>query len=223
MSSIFPAATVILVRDANQGLEVLLLRKSTKLSFAKGAWVFPGGRIDQADYLDDLDDIEAAARRGAVRETMEEAQLSVDENQLLYFSHWTTPSAFPKRYATWFFIAEVSGDIGDVVVDGGEIVAHRWYDPAEALAEHQAKQIDMMPPTFVTLTELASCQTVTEALAMYRDRPVSEFLPKITKIERGVAMLYPGDAGYERGDPHANGPRHRVLKLEEQWRYEKTE
>ena len=41
-----PAATVVLIRDGRDGLEVLLARRSSQLAFHGGAWVFPGGRID---------------------------------------------------------------------------------------------------------------------------------------------------------------------------------
>ena len=47
------AATVLLLRDASPGgdLEVLMTRRSGKASFAPGAYVFPGGGIDEADRL----------------------------------------------------------------------------------------------------------------------------------------------------------------------------
>lgn len=54
-----PAATIMLVRDAASAgaggvpeassLEVLMLRRHTESAFAAGAWVFPGGRVDEAD------------------------------------------------------------------------------------------------------------------------------------------------------------------------------
>ena len=44
-----PAATVLLLRDGPQGLEVLMTRRSMTASFAPGAYVFPGGVIDPAD------------------------------------------------------------------------------------------------------------------------------------------------------------------------------
>ncbi len=43
------AATVLLLRDTSDGLEVLMTRRSSSASFAPGAYVFPGGRIDEAD------------------------------------------------------------------------------------------------------------------------------------------------------------------------------
>jgi len=44
-----PAATVLLLRDSTQGLEVLMTRRSLTASFAPGAFVFPGGGIDELD------------------------------------------------------------------------------------------------------------------------------------------------------------------------------
>lgn len=223
MSKIFPAATVVLVRDSHEGLEVLLLRRSKAVSFAQGSWVFPGGKIDKADYKDNLEDIETAARRGAVRETLEEADLLIEAERLHYFAHWTTPPENPRRYATWFYISEVRGDSEAVTVDGSEILEHRWYSPSQALADQRDKLIAMMPPTFITLSELAACGNVAQALAMYRKRPVAKFLPKFTLTERGVAMLYPGDSGYEQAEQTVDGPKHRFWMLDEAWRYEKSD
>ncbi len=44
-----PAATLLLLRDTPQGLEVLMTRRSAEASFAPDAYVFPGGGIDRAD------------------------------------------------------------------------------------------------------------------------------------------------------------------------------
>ena len=43
------AATVLLLRDTADGIEVLMTRRSASASFAPGAYVFPGGRIDEGD------------------------------------------------------------------------------------------------------------------------------------------------------------------------------
>ena len=47
---LWSAATVLLLRDGPQGLEVLMTRRSLKASFAPGAYVFPGGGVDAADH-----------------------------------------------------------------------------------------------------------------------------------------------------------------------------
>ena len=47
-----PAATVVLLREGAEGVEVLLLRRNRQTGFVPGAWVFPGGRVDAADRAD---------------------------------------------------------------------------------------------------------------------------------------------------------------------------
>jgi recombination protein RecT len=49
-----PAATAVLLRDADAGPELLLLRRLRSAGFVPGAWVFPGGRVDAADAEPDL-------------------------------------------------------------------------------------------------------------------------------------------------------------------------
>ena len=44
-----PAATILLLRDAGEGLEVLMTQRSHTASFAPGVFVFPGGALDAAD------------------------------------------------------------------------------------------------------------------------------------------------------------------------------
>ena len=48
-AAVRPAATVLLLRDGPNGVEVLMTRRSATASFAPGAYVFPGGGIDAAD------------------------------------------------------------------------------------------------------------------------------------------------------------------------------
>ena len=43
------AATTLIVRDDNAGLQVLMVRRSLQASFMPGAYVFPGGAVDDAD------------------------------------------------------------------------------------------------------------------------------------------------------------------------------
>ena len=44
-----PAATILLLRDHDDGYQVLMTRRSLAASFAPGAFVFPGGTLDAAD------------------------------------------------------------------------------------------------------------------------------------------------------------------------------
>jgi len=44
------AATVLLLRDGPEGVEILLTRRHQKLAFLGGLWVFPGGALSDADF-----------------------------------------------------------------------------------------------------------------------------------------------------------------------------
>lgn len=78
-----PAATLVIMRPAPGGDELLLVKRSSTMAFAAGAVVFPGGRIDPDDHVvaamhgAEAGDIEAAARVAALRETIEETGLPV--------------------------------------------------------------------------------------------------------------------------------------------------
>ncbi len=216
-----PAATVILVRDGANGLEVLALRRDSKLSFAGGMWVFPGGRIDPEDEDPAAPgDVGRAARRAAVREAAEEAGLVVDHESLLWFSHWTPPPISPKRFATWFFLAPAP--TGDVVVDDGEIRDHQWVDPAEALRRRDAGEIELSPPTWITLSQLAAFDSVAEAVDTVAAWEPEFFATRIAVVGDALVALYHGDAGYDRTDASVPGPRHRLWMTNDGWRYERS-
>src|SRR5437764_739747 len=51
------AATVMLVRDATAGVEVFMLRRNLTSGFVAGAYVFPGGAVDDADRHADLEQV----------------------------------------------------------------------------------------------------------------------------------------------------------------------
>src|SRR6478752_930212 len=72
-----PAATVLLLRDAAEGLEVLMTRRSATASFAPGAYVFPGGGIDAADAQAHA---QAARRPGQLDERLTQAIAAIRES-----------------------------------------------------------------------------------------------------------------------------------------------
>jgi recombination protein RecT len=77
---LLPAATVLLLRDTPDGLQVLMTRRSASASFAPGAYVFPGGRIEEADAVAQAvatrrptqSDLQLTQSVAAVRECFEE-------------------------------------------------------------------------------------------------------------------------------------------------------
>lgn len=53
-----PAATVMLIRDHTLAtFEVFMLQRTLSAAFAKGMYVFPGGRVDEGDSAGELEDL----------------------------------------------------------------------------------------------------------------------------------------------------------------------
>lgn len=214
------AATVLLLRDGREGLETLMLRRNSKIAFG-GMWVFPGGRVDDADCEGDEDDDLAHARCAAVREAQEETGLLIESHAMLPFSHWTPPPITPRRFLTWFFAA--AAPRGEVRIDEGEIHEHRWMSPREALARRDAAEIELAPPTWVSLFELTRWQNVQTALGALQRRQPERFETRIVVEGGGPIALWHGDAGYETGELRMEGPRHRLHMNQAIWRYERSE
>lgn len=217
---IVAAATVVLLRDTPAGLETLMLRRDSKLAFAGGMWVFPGGRVDPEDFTDDEADVAAASRNAAVREAAEEAGLVVAADSMVPFAHWTPPPEAPKRFSTEFYVAPAPD--GRVTIDDAEIRDHMWVSPADALRKRDALEIELAPPTWVTLHTLAEHATVDAAIAATRASEPEHFTTKAAVTDEGVVVMWHGDAGYDDGDAARPGPRHRLWMVDTGWRYERT-
>jgi 8-oxo-dGTP pyrophosphatase MutT (NUDIX family) len=213
-----PAATVLALRDSRDGPEILMVQRNAKGSFASN-WVFPGGKVDPEDFDGD-DDIVLASRRAASREAVEEADLVVDEGQLVPFSHWMPPLMVPRRFATWFYATEApAGADGDVTIDGSEIVDHLWVTPSEALERHREGEVELVPPTWVTLHHLSHFSTSTTALAAIERRPPPFYVTRLIPGE-APTVCWHGDAAYETGDLDAPGGRHRLTMTPGRWTFE---
>ena len=207
VSPALPAASAIVIRQSHEGLETLLLKRSDELKHMPGLWVFPGGKVEVSDEGDT--ELEQA-RSGAARELQEEAGLSLPAGTLLTFSHWLTPVVVKRRFATWFFIAEVGSD-ESVTVDGSEIVAHEWWRPGDAIRAHQEGQLSITPPTLVSLHDLQVEDDPSVLLSQLGERFPPRFFPRVVRDGDQMAFLYEGDAAYENGDLSQQGAQHRTL------------
>ncbi len=153
------AGTVILLRPATAGVEVLVMRRPDRGSFA-GAWVFPGGKVEAIDRRPGAPESEDA-RRAGIRETFEE--VGIDADELVVLSQWQPPREAPTRIRTWFFLAATSGQQASPSAD--EVSEIEWVSPAVALERHATGVWTLFPPTWVTLHRLAAFEDVESALA----------------------------------------------------------
>jgi 8-oxo-dGTP pyrophosphatase MutT (NUDIX family) len=72
-----PAATVLTLRDSDNGYEILMLRRNELSDFAGGAYVYPGGAVDEEDGADE--------RAYGLNDRIASARLGVNEGGLAYY------------------------------------------------------------------------------------------------------------------------------------------
>jgi 8-oxo-dGTP pyrophosphatase MutT (NUDIX family) len=258
-----PAATVMLVRDGDEGLEVFMMQRTLSAAFARGQYVFPGGKVDDADRADDfepvcdgLDDPIASRRLGlergglawyvaAVREVFEEAGVllarradadgvvDLDEpdlahryntarhaihegersfvefcaaegllllvDQLHLVDHWVTPLGERRRFDTRFFVG-AAPPAQHPLHDDKETIASLWVRPEDALDMWRCGELQMFPPTIVSLEFLRPFATAGEAVDAAAAVGVPDVvLPRIVVDDDGrvIGIKRPADAGYD--------------------------
>src|ERR671916_1725345 len=152
--------------------------------------VFPGGRLDPADQGDP-----DPVRRCAVRETEEETGVRLPPEALLPWAHWVTPEIEPRRYDTFFYLAELPA--GQQADDrSGETDRADWSTPADALTDERAGRISLMPPTLSILLELAELGSLAALREAATDRVIERVLPRLVADGAGWRFAYPGAAGW---------------------------
>ena len=219
-----PAATVLLVRDGPEGLQVFMVVRHHKIDFASGALVFPGGKVEDEDISLAGGDTELASRLAAIRETFEECGVMLASPSaggastaaaqgasfrelldardwrtalaaLTPFAHWITPPILPKRFDTRFYIVAAPPDQA-AAHDGGEAVDSVWIEPARALAEAAEGRRTLVLATRLNLELLGQSASAAEAIAAASARRIVTVEPRATKTETGYRLTIPLEAGY---------------------------
>ena len=204
-----PAATILLLREGAAGPAVWLMERARTVGFMPSAWVFPGGRVDAADAEapvtgGDFARVPRAFWAAAARELHEEAGVALRAGQawdlrgMRVWAHWVTPEVEPRRYDTWFFVAELP-EGAEAVIDGQEATRGGWFRPVDALAQSERGELPVAPPTLRTLQELTAYPTVAAALAA--DRRTPPIMPRFVERDGGTFVLLPGDPEHPAPEP----------------------
>ena len=77
--SLVPAATILLIRDSDDGLQVLMVKRSKRPPF-ENLYVFPGGKIDESDKDQNLQDF-----CNTIDDKLASAKLGIDKGGLSYW------------------------------------------------------------------------------------------------------------------------------------------
>jgi 8-oxo-dGTP pyrophosphatase MutT (NUDIX family) len=183
------AASLILLRDAAGGMEVLLVQRNPEQRFMGGAWVFPGGAVAGGGGEEHAET--------ARRELREEAAVSLpDDAELVPFSRWITPAQVKVRFDTWFFAAAAPRG-AEPAPDGQETVDACWIAPGRALDAFARDELTLVFPTIKHLEQLTTFRSVAETLEEARGREVVPIRPRVVLEGGSARILLPGEPGYE--------------------------
>ena len=121
------------------------------------------------------------------------------------WARWITPEVSPRRFDTWFFAAALpAGQTATAAPEGhtdpGESESGTWLRPGAALDAAQAGEITLLPPTAVTLRELAAHQDVDGILACRRT--ITPRLPRVIVEDGKVRLSMPPLEQADPGEEH---------------------
>ena len=96
------------------------------------------------------------------------------------WSGWLTPVFEPRRYRTWFFVAELPQGqrTRDVSSESDEAA---WLGAGAACDRVDEGELMMLPPTYITCLEVAEHATPADVVAAARDREVTMFTPEVVE------------------------------------------
>lgn len=174
------------VREAFEECGVLLARKPGQRSVIAAA---------------DLKSIEQKWRtklvknEASIADLVEAEDLEIATDLMAPFAHWITPTFVPKRFDTWFFLAEAPED-QVALHDGSESVDSVWITPENAIAEAKAGKRTLVHATTKNLELLAEGKTVTGALSQASERKIVTVQPWVEERDGKRYLHIPEGAGY---------------------------
>ncbi|WP_085932080.1 NUDIX hydrolase [Enhydrobacter aerosaccus] len=136
-----------------------------------------------------------AKDEASIVDLVEAEDLELATDLMTPFAHWITPTFVPKRFDTWFFLAEAPED-QVALHDGSESVDSVWIGAREAIDEAKAGKRTLVHATQKNLELLAEGGTVVGALSQATERKIVTVQPWV-EVRDGKRYLHiPEGAGY---------------------------
>jgi len=186
------------VREAFEECGVLLARKRGQRALIAAA---------------DLKGIETRWRaklakdEASIVDMVEAEDLEIATELMTPYAHWITPTFVPKRFDTWFFLAEAPED-QIALHDGSESTDSVWIGAQEAIEEAKAGKRTLVHATLKNLELLAEGKTVAGAISAATARKIVTVQPWVEEREGKKFLHIPEGAGYRnliREMPAAGG------------------
>jgi len=174
------------VREAFEECGVLLARKRGQRALVAAA---------------ELKGIEARWRaklakdEATIVDLAEAEDLEIATDLMTPFAHWITPTFAPRRFDTWFFLAEAPQD-QVALHDGSESVDSVWISAQQAIDEATAGRRTLVHATLKNLELLVDGKTVVGAISQATERKVVTVQPWVETRDGKRFLHIPAGAGY---------------------------
>ena len=182
------------------GAYVPRLRLSRQAVYDANKWFAAGlrglakGERSMANWDEDSITMAVEASRDCLTSHKpEDVELATD--LMTPYAHWITPTFAPKRFDTWFFIAEAPED-QVALHDGSESIESVWIGAQAAIDEAKAGRRTLVHATTKNLELLSEAKTVAEALSQASQRKVVTVQPWVEERDGKRFLHIPPDAGY---------------------------
>ena len=135
-------------------------------------------------------------RELSLAELLARRRLLLRADLLRPWAHWITPPGERRRYDTRFLVAALpTGQSTRDITSEADVV--EWLRPADALAQLEAGERRMLPPTMVTLEEVSRYESVAEVLAA--DRSLAPIQPELSTVDGRLTVRLPDGRVLEVG------------------------
>ncbi|WP_295140263.1 NUDIX hydrolase [uncultured Reyranella sp.] len=139
--------------------------------------------------------VKLAKDEASIVDMVEAEDLEIATELMTPYAHWITPTFVPKRFDTWFFLAEAPED-QIALHDGSESTDSVWIGPQEAIEEAKAGKRTLVHATTKNLELLAEGKTVAGAISAASARKIVTVQPWV-EVKDGKKFLHiPEGAGY---------------------------
>jgi 8-oxo-dGTP pyrophosphatase MutT (NUDIX family) len=174
------------VREAFEECGVLLARKRGQKQLIGAADLKP---------IEDRWRAKLTRDEASILDLVEAEDLELATELMTPYAHWITPTFAPRRFDTWFFLAEAPED-QVALHDGSESTDSVWIGAQEAIDEAVAGRRTLVHATQKNLELLAEGGTVAGALAQAQKRKVITVQPWVETKDGKRYLHIPPDAGY---------------------------
>jgi 8-oxo-dGTP pyrophosphatase MutT (NUDIX family) len=130
------------------------------------------------------------ARELAFTEFLDRRGLVLRTDLLGVWAAWLTPIFEPRRYRTWFFVADLPEGqrTRDVSTESDQVT---WLPAMQAVSDVEQEQMFMLPPTYLTCLDVGQYADPAGVLKAARVRSVEMFMPEVEQNDQGGTLTIP--------------------------------